>query len=393
MLPLHSACLPILAYAGAGILRRCLAGSGGVLAFGVPAAICAVERFRPAGDRRQDRRSTTLRASKNKGLPKRLCRIPELATRAEYVQKHVHQSLHLFIYDLSDLELIILVQNALKNNSREEPSKLINRIKGSEAFGTRCFSMPRGQFIAQKIPKKKLRKRLSYVSDQELLKLRTVANPDACLALLSASRTSYIEKCIPSNMRDQLSDLSDGALFVLGSSTIGRPDSRALQTIAKADKFLPVSRSSWLSDIRKDPIVQRKLTELGKLTDHQVSSLGRRAKHIGKYLSVLALLEKDATSKPAAEEDGDEAEPDIQDGSSLAGIEDALGAEGDQAKEEDEEDEEENMEQQRGGLGISSRFECSCSFELSRCRSFGCMDAYQLGRDARYLCRIRIKRV
>ena len=329
----------------------CPAGSVGVHAGGVLAGLCMTKRLRQAGDRTADRRRPIVTASDHTGnANQNLCGMPELPTRAEFIQKHVHQSLHSEIYHLSDLEL-----NSLGKHPFADQGTLIDRLKGSEALGARCFCMSREQFVQKKICDD-LRKAVSSFSDQELLKLsredrhgkqvidywdseQQDSRPAAvALGPLKTSRNKYIEKCIHSDLRDHLSALSDGALFVLGSPMIGRqnqPD--RLAAISKADKCLPYSRSVWLSAVSKDPEVRQKLTELGKLTDFEVFHLGRgMKKNINKYRERLNAQE--ATTEKTPVGDTDQGKPDraVQDGSILAGIRNALQDESDEAGEEEE---------------------------------------------------------
>ncbi|CAE7729277.1 ycf45 [Symbiodinium necroappetens] len=324
------------------LLQPIQQGSVGVHAGGVLAGLCMTKRLRQAGDRTKDRRRPIVTASDHPGnANQNLCGMPELPTRAEFIQKHVHQSLHSEIYHLSDLEL-----NSLGKHPFADQGTLIDRLKGSEALGARCFCMSREQFVQKKICDD-LRKAVSSFSDQELLNLsredrhskqvidywdseQQNSRPAAvALGPLKTSRNKYIEKCIHSDLRDQLSALSDGALFVLGSPMVGRqnqPD--RLAAISRADKLLPYSRSLWLSNVSKDPEVRQRLTELGKLTDFEIYHLGRGKKqNINKYRERLNAQE--ATTEKTPVGDADQGKPDraVQDGSILAGIRDALEAE------------------------------------------------------------------
>ena len=307
-----------------------------------------IKRLRLAGERPQDLRRPIVAASCSTedlgDANQNLCGLPELPTRAEFIQKRIHQSLHSEIYHLSDLELV-----CLGNHPYREQSTLISSLKGSEALGTRCFSMARERFVQTKICDD-LRKSVSSFSDQELLELgredqdskqvidywhmeQQDSRPTTvALGRFKTSRNKYIEKCIHSDLCDQLSALSDGALFVLGSPMIGRQNqSDRLPAIARADKALPVSRSSWLSVVSKDPEVKRKLTDLGKLRDFELYHLGRKKKNIQKYRERLNAQQ--ATRVSISAEDTDQEKPDrtVQDGSILAGIQDALLEEGDEA--------------------------------------------------------------
>ncbi|CAE7658154.1 ycf45 [Symbiodinium sp. CCMP2592] len=333
--------------------RRGQAGSVRIHACGVAATLCVIKRLRLAGDGPRNRHSLMVAASCSTGDPgdanQNLCGIPELPNRAEFIQKHVHRSLHSEIYHLSDVELYIV-----GNHPFAEQSTLIDRLKGSEASGTRCFSMRRERFIQEKICDD-IRKSVSSFSDQELLELgreeqaskqmidfwhmeqRDSRPVTVALGRNKTSRDRYIEKRIHSDLRDQLSALSDGALFVLGSPIIGRqsqPD--RLAAITRTDKILPCSRSSWLSRVSKDPEVKQKLTELGKLADFEVFHLGRgRKESINKYRERLN-AQKATSVNASADTDQEKPHRTVQDGSILAGIQDALLEEGDEAREEED---------------------------------------------------------
>ncbi|CAE7698383.1 ycf45 [Symbiodinium sp. CCMP2456] len=330
-------------------------GSVSVHACGVLAGLCMTKRLRLAGDRPQDRHRPIVTALCSTEHPDdenlNLCGVPELQTRAEFIQNHVHRSLHSEMYHLSDLEL-----NIVGNHPFADQATLIDRLKGSEASGTRCFSMRRERFVQNNICDE-LRKLVSSFSDQELLELgredqaakqmidyshseqKQQDSRPATVALgrFKTSRIKYIEKCIHNDLRDQLSTLSDGALFVLGSPIIGRqnqPD--RLAAIARADRILPCSRSSWLSVVSKDPEVRQKLTELGKLTDLEVFHLGRGKKEkINKYRERLNAQKATTVNAPAGDTDHEKPDRAVQDGFILAGIKDALLEEEEDEEEED----------------------------------------------------------
>ena len=244
-------------------------------------------------------RSAQSPAAEAPGNTMYLCGIAELGSRADYIEKHVHRSLHSEVYNLSDVEL-----HSLGTHTFATQRELLDSFQGSECFGTRSFSMPRKSFLQQKIHES-LRKSVGTLSDQELLQLSKFkgnqqeeevvhmdAGPALALGRARLARSLYVEKFIHSDIQDQLSPLSDGALCVLGNRA-RQDQAEFLEQILKADAFLPVSRSLWLSRVSKNQELRPKMKVLGQLCDYEVFHLGRGKKGIEKYQARLQAMEEE----------------------------------------------------------------------------------------------------
>ena len=268
----------------------------------------AVSYFLEKDSPAQDSEKSELKVPKTQ----RLCGIDHLKSRESYIADHVNRALHTQLGSLSDIELYSLGQHHFG-----EQTQLLQSIQGSQSFGMRCFGMPRGDFIKSQIHRD-LRgelAQLSNFSDRQLLQvsesegdgqlhefnaLEGQGNSQVSLALgrVKLSRPKYVKKFIVDELQDQLYHLSDGAVFVLGNCIRG--DQRLfLNRVEEADRRLGVSRSSWVSHLKKHTEIQPMLRELGQLTDMELLQLGKgEKKTVKKYVQRLKALKPPPVPPP-----------------------------------------------------------------------------------------------